>query len=1061
MYFAPSDFAIKKAIVVFIMVFLTLFLGLFSYNQLPREWAPDIQIPILIVSTPYIGATPEDVESSITQQLEKRFNGIEGLKKLSSSSVEGASIITLEFDIGFDISEARNKIKEELDKAVADLPEDAEDSSITEINISESPIITISLSGSNNLVFLRDIAENIKDEIESVQGILEVKIAGGLEREMHIDVDPLKLQNYNISLNKIINTIRDENRNIPNGSIEIEPLNYSVRVLGEIKNSEDIGNMILKNTRGSIVYIKDVATVNFGYKDQNSRSRSNGLESVSLSVTKRAGENIVRVANGVKEVLENFRNDFPKLNFDVLSDRSIEIKQNISNLENNIYSGMFFVVIVLFLFMGLKNSMLVGIAIPLSMLLSFIILSSVGIELNFIVLFSLILSLGMLVDNAIVVVENIYRHIQGGKSRIQAARVGIGEVAYPVISSTLTTLAAFFPLLFMPGIIGEFMKYLPLTLTITLASSLFVALFYNTVICSRIISKPKVVHSVSDIELIQKYPILQKYRKILETCIRFRWVVISGVIALWFLIMFVFGKSGLGTEFFPQGEPEEAVVNIEAPFGISLNSADKIVLDVEKRVLGFREDTKSIVASVGLSREGGETFNSGLSRSNILLTFPRWEEWKEFPSVVVKKVRGMLSDTPGAKITMTRSSDGPPTGKPINIEVSGKNLQGLKNISLDIQNKIKSIEGIVNLADDLELRRSEIRVILDREKLSRLGLTTAEVGGILRSAISGNDVSTYKVGGEEYDIKVRIQENYKKQISDLAKLSFITSEGESITLQEIAKIEQGAAFGSISRVNKKRVISISADAAEGFSGTNLLKQVQNLLAGYTMPAGYALSYTGENEDRQESQGYLVQSFIVAVFLIFLILVSQFNSLIHSILILVSVLLCLMGVILGLIIHQRPFSIILGGIGTVSLAGIVVNNSIVLLDYIRQLRKRGIELQESVILASMTRLRPILLTAITTIISLLPVVWGMDINFYRFPEIIKLGSASGFFWIPMSYAIIYGLGIATILTLIVLPILYIMVENFKIKFNLLFQTWRIKIQKGVMKKFSLPNKKKAN
>ncbi len=1046
MNFAPSNFAIKRAAVIFLMIALTIILGLVSYKQLPREWAPDIQIPILIVSTPYVGAAPEDIESAITQKLEKKFSGIEGLKKLSSNSVEGASIITLEFDIGFDLTNARNKIREAIDEAASDLPEDREDTRIIEINISESPIITISLSGSQSLVYLRDVAKELKEEIESIAGILEVKIAGGLEREMQIDVDPFKLQNYNISLDKIIQTIRAENKNIPNGSIKIEPLQYSVRILGEVKSAADIGNIILKNTNGSIVYIKDVASINFGYKDQKTRSRSNGLESVSLSITKRAGKNIVVVANKVKSILDDFQTRFAKMNFDVLSDRSIEIKQNIADLENNIYTGMFFVVIALFLFMGLQNSILVGVAIPLSMLVSFIILSIVGIELNFIVLFSLILSLGLLVDNAIVVVENIYRHVQRGKTRQEAAKIGIGEVAYPVISSTLTTLAAFLPLLFMPGIIGEFMQYLPLTLIITLSSSLFVALFYNTVICSKLIKKPKIVRHIDDIELIQKFTLLQKYRKLLEFCIRWRWLVIALVIFIWVGIMVFFARSGLGTEFFPQGEPEEAVVNIEAPFGISLDAADNIVLEVENRILEFKEQTKSIVASVGQSRAGGETSNSGPSKSNILLTFPRWEDWKDFPSVVVSKVRKVLGNIAGAQVTMTRSSDGPPTGKPINIEVSGKSLQKLKEISLDMQNKIKTIVGIINLEDDLELRRSEVRVILDREKLSRLGLTTAQVGGILRTAISGTNASTYKIGDEEYDILVRIKDDYKKQITDLEQLNFVSANGESITLQEIAKIQQGPAFGSIRRVDKKRVITISADAAEGLSGTNLLKEVQNTLAGYVLPAGYHLSYTGENEDRKESQGYLVQSFIVAIFLIFLILVSQFNSLIHPILILVSVFLCLMGVIAGLLIHQRPFSIILGGIGTVSLAGVVVNNSIVLIDYIRQLRNRGIELQEAVILAAMTRLRPIVLTAITTIISLLPVVWGMDINLYEFPQIIKFGSASGAFWIPMAYAIIYGLGISTILTLVVLPILYIIVENFKINFTKLFKLNSQKYQK---------------
>ena len=1038
MNFLPSNYAIKKSTVVFILITLTIFIGLSSYNNLPREWSPDIQIPILIVSTPYLGAAPTDIETTITRKLENEFNGIEGLKKLTSNSVYGASIVTLEFDIGTDLAEKRNKVREALDKVTPELPDDSEDTTITEINLSERPILTLSIAGSNNLVFLRERAEELQEDIESVGGILEVKVSGGYQREVQIDVDPYKLQSYNLSINKVIQTIRNENKNIPNGNITIESFDYSVRVLGEIQALQDIETMILVANNDSIIYIRDVAKVTFGYKKQTTRSRANRKESVSLAITKRSGENIVSVTGEVKEILQEFEKKYPQLTITFLSDRSVEVQRNVSDLENNIYSGIFFVVVALFLFLGVRNAFLVGIAIPLSMLMTFTILSFLSIELNFIVLFALILSLGMLVDNAIVVVENIYRHVQSGKTRVEAAMTGIGEVAYPVISSTLTTLAAFIPLLFMPGIIGEFMQYIPLTLLITLSSSLFVALFFNTVICSKMIGKPKNVQHISDIEFIQKSYVLNLFRSFLMLCIRWRWLVIIATITAWFLSIIVFAQSGLGTEFFPQGEPEEAVINIEAPDGITINEADKLVQKAENDALQFEDQTKSIVANIGSQRGGGETSNSGPSNSHILISFLRWEQWQELPSQIVKKLRNIIGNVAGAKIILTRSSDGPPTGKPVNIEINGPNLENLKQISQNIQQKISGIEGIVNLEDDLELRKPEIRVILDREKLARLGLNTSQVGGIIRTAISGTEASVYRIDDEEYDIIVRLDETYKRNIEDLNKLNFVMNSGNSITLTEIASIERGPAYGSIRHTNKKRVVTISADADEGYSGTNILKAVQQQLQDFPLPTGYNLQYTGENEDRQESQAYLIQSFVIAIFLIFVILVSQFNSLIYPLLILISVFLSLMGVFTGLIIHQRPFSIILGGIGTVSLAGIVVNNSIVLIDYINQLRQRGLELVEAVVIASMTRLRPILLTALTTIISLLPVVWGIDINFYRFPEVLKLGSSSGEFWLPMSFAVIYGLGISTILTLIILPILYIIIENTKNNMSKIFQ-----------------------
>lgn len=1028
MHFWPTNYAIKKSNTILVFIILIVFLGINSYRNLPAEWAPDIQIPILIVTTPYPGATPFDVESTITYKLEQKLNGLDSLEKITSTSTEGASIITLEFDIDFDIDEARSKTREAIDEAKPDLPDDVEDTTITEINTSEFPIMTISLSTQRDIAELSQIADDLGESIEGIEGVLSANRAGGYYKEVQIFLDPFKLQHYQLSTNQIVRAIQQENVNIPGGSLEIGALKYSVRVPAEIEVPEELGNIIITHRSGQPVYIKDVAAVNFGFADVDSRSRTAGEESISLTVVKKSGKNITLMANRIKEQIAEYKKSYPDIDFFIVEDRSIEVKNNIADLENNIYTSVFFVTVVLLLFMGVRIAIFVGLAIPLSMLISFIVISFMGYTLNFIILFALILSLGMLVDNAIVLVENIYRHMQQGKPRLAAVKDGVGEIAFPIISSTATTLAAFFPLLFMPGIVGEFMKFLPITLIITLLSSLGVALLLNSVICSKFMGVSKRAikgKDADDIRNIEQYKIIRIYKSMLEFCMKYRLSTVFTIIICWIVIMVVYGSQNLGSEFFPTTEPESAYVSINMPFGTTFREADKTVQTVEEKVLDFSNETEVIVSKVGLSRDG----SSGPENSEILITFPSWEEWVEKPTKTIGNIRKELNEYAGAKISIEQPQPGPPTGKPINIELSGNNLAVLKELSLQIQRKIENIEGLVNLDDNFDLSKSEIQIKIDREKLANFGINASEVANIVRTALSGTKASTYRIGKDEYDIIVRISGSYRQQISDLSNFNFITTAGESITLDKIASIERHPAFSSIRHVSEDRVITISADA-EGVTGANLLNTVRETLENFDLPEGYKIKYTGESEDTEETSQYLGQSFLVAVFLIFIILISQFNSISGPFIILSSVFLSLMGVFLGLIIHQRPFSIVMGGIGTVSLAGIVVNNSIVLLDYINQLRNKNFQTKDAIVYGCMVRFRPVLLTAITTILGLTPVIFGLYINVYNFPEIVKFGSASGTFWEPMAYAVIYGLGISTILTLIVVPVLYSLIESAK-------------------------------
>ena len=1023
MNFLPTNYALKKRVAVLLFIVSIILLGSLAYRSLPKEWAPDIGIPILVVTTVYPSAAPIDIESQISYKLEKNLKSVDELKKITSTSAENVSVVVLEFNIDANLDEARNQVREALDKAKEELPQDAEDSIISDVNFAEFPIMTFNISGNLPLNSIYSVAKLMKEDLEALPGIIRADLIGGSEKELQVRVDPVKLQYYNLSVNDIVSTIQRENVNIPSGNLEIGPLKYSVRVPAEIKKATDIEDIIVKADKNSSVYIKDLAKVNFIEKELNSFSRVGNNDSISLSLVKKSGYTITLVAQDANKIIKEYKQLYPNLDFNILNDSSIEVEQNISDLENNIFTGVIFVVLVLLLVMGIRNALLVGFTIPLSMLLTFVILNLMSITLNFIVLFSLSLSLGMLVDNAVVIIENIYRHLETGKKKIDAIRQGVGEVAFPIISSTLTTLAAFLPLLFMPDIIGEFMRYIPIVLIVTLSSSLLVALILNPIICSFFISLPKkVVKKKDEFQHLQELPVLLVYQSILKWALKHRLITVIGIFASWFLVLFAFGASKLGAEFFPKDEPRQVTINVELPPSTKLEETNRVVEAVSVKINPFLKYTDAAVANAGFSGNNGETSNSGTDKGHILLVFPNWERWEKKPTKVINDIRGILKNISGAKVSVAQSSSGPPVGKAINIEIQGENLLTLKEIAKSIQSQIQSLEGIVNLQDNLSLNRPEIRIEIDRAKLAQYKISASQVAQIVRTALSGSKAGTYRIGKEEHDIVVRFDEDTRADLADLKNFNLVSPVGANLNLADVAVVERGPTFNSIRHIDEKRAITISADAANK-SGANLLREVKTKLAGFELPSGYNLRYTGEDESSKRSQAFLIQSFFVAIFLIFIILVLQFNSLAHSFIILSSVVLSLMGVFGGLLIHQRPFSIILGGIGTVSLAGIVVNNSIVLLDYIEQLKARGFSINEAIIKGCITRFRPVMLTAATTVLGLMPIILGLDINFYNFPAIARFGSEGGTIWVPMAYAIVYGLIIATLLTLVITPVFY--------------------------------------
>ncbi len=1028
MEFKPSSLAIRKPSTIFLFMILVAMMGWSAYVSLPREAAPDIDWPHLYVTVPFPGATPKDIESQITDKLEQELQNVENLDEMRSRTSNGQVTIDLQFDFGIDLDDARVDVREALDTAKSELPEDAEDWVIAEFNLSEQPIMTINLASDIGLFPLQKIAEDLKDRLKSIPGILEVSRIGGLEKEVQIRVDPEKMQYFNLDLNMISETVASENKTIPGGTVKVGPRELFINVPGEVESIDEIRNMIVTYQNNAPIYINDIADVQFSFKEVASRSRLNQVESVSLEVSKRTGENLIAIAKRVKEIVASDQKRYgDKIRYSILGDDSEFVEMLVNDLENNIYTGMLFVFFVLFLFLGIRNAIFVGVAIPLSMLMSFMVLRWVGITLNFIVLFSLIVSLGMLVDNAVVIVENIYRHIQSGKSRLEASVTGVSEVAAPVIASTMTTLLAFFPIIFMPGIMGEFMNYLPKTLIITLSCSLVVGLIFNPVICSALMRLPKEKRNLNEEELAKQSKFLVFYSKVLRWALRHPFWTLLIIFSFWLGVAayyFTIANPTKRTEFFPKEEAREAVIRIETPQGTILEVSDEIVRQIETEAMGYAVHTESIVANV---RKG---------TSKIRMTFPNWEEWKDLrPSEVIERVRLLLPKFTGAEVRLDQSGGGgPPVGRAVNVEITGDSFEEIYRIADEIKNMIKDIDGLTNLETSADSDRSEIEVTINREKIARHGLRTNQVASIIRTAFNGRDISTYKEDQDEFDIIVRLDEKFRRYDSDLGSLRIMTPQGESVALSELMTVRRVKAGGTIHHLDLKRVVTVEADATKKRSGAEVLKDVKKTLGGYVekLPSGITVEYAGADETQNETQDFLVQSFGVALFLIFLLLVTQFNSFIRPFIILASVFTSLAGIFLGMTIHSAPISILMGGIGTISLAGIVVNNAIVMIDYIGQLQKRGYEYRDAIVIAGMVRLRPVVLTAVTTVLGLMPITMGMDINFYRWPDVVVFGSEGGTFWKPMNHAIIYGLGVATFLTLFLVPVLYSLTEGLKIR-----------------------------
>ncbi len=1035
-----TRFAIDHAVSVYVLIFAILLGGLFAYNQMPKEAAPDIAIPVVIVSTPYFGVSPADIETLITKPMEREFQGLRDLDRMSSTSAESVSLITLEFDPDVEIEDALQRIRSDIDRVQPDLPADAEDPEIIEINASDWPILVANISGDMDPLRLQNMAEQMEEDIESIPGVLEASISGGVRREIEIQLHPDKLRHHGVSPNEVITAIQTENVNLPGGTIDIGSLSYMVRVSGEFVDVEPLRHIVVSTTDDEPVHLRDVATVEDTFEERDTYSRLTTWEvddegqrvpvtkpNISMAVVKRAGDNIIDVAEDVKAVIAEYeRQAQGDVQITIVNDMSTHIEAVVHDLENNIITGMLLVFLTLFLFMGgVRNAFFVALSVPLSMLLSILVLALMGITLNMVVLFALVLSLGMLVDNAVVVVENIYRFASTGMPIAEAALKGTTEVGWAIIAATFTTVGAFFPLLFWPGIMGEFMGFLPLTVVITLLSSLFVALVINPTLCATLM-KPDPDAELED-ESVPDLRIYRIYRATLSWSLKHRFFVTFLTIAALFGSFAAYGKLNHGVEFFPNTTPEQFSVQLTMPDGTNLDATDEVLRTMQGPIATEPDLVTAWITDTG-TQGGGQVGGGGQAShyGQITVELKALEDQPSNPFVFIDRLRREYTSIPDAQVVVDVQDMGPPTGDPVSLEIAGDDLEQLAAISEQIRLRIQTIPGIMDLSDDLELTRPEIHVEIDRQRAAMLGLSTDAVAQTVRTAIAGTEAGVFRVDDDEYDILVRLDEFSRKSPEDIRHLTVVNPDGFHIPLEEVAAVDVRGGTGSIRRKDRERVVTVSANVADGFLAPVVLQQVQEELEDLSLPAGYELRYAGEQEDMEDASEFLIRALLAAIFLISLILVTEFNSVVQPFLILISVTLSLIGVLWSLVLTGLPFGVIMTGIGIISLAGVVVNNSIVLIDYINQLRDRGYERREALIRGGLVRFRPVVLTAVTTMLGLTPIVLGVSLDFVNTQ--IVFGGTSVEMWGPMANAVVFGLLAATILTLVVVPVMYSLLDE---------------------------------
>lgn len=1105
--FRPTSWAIDNKVSIYVATVIISLMGIVTYITLPKENFPEVVFPQIYVATPYPGAAPSDIENLITKHIEKQVKSISGVKKISSNSIQNFSNVIIEFETDVDVDEAKREVSDAVDRAKQDLPNNLPDDPIVqEIDISEVPIMFVNLSGDYDLNTIKKYAELMQDRFEGLQEIRRVDIVGALDREIQINVDIYKAALAGVDLNDIAQAIGGENVLIPGGQISVDGMKRSLTVNGEYADAREISNTVIGSIQGGKVFLKDIADVVDTHKEQESFARLDKKNVITLNIIKQSGENLVEAADQINAIIADYEQGLlpDGLKVTVTADQSENTRVTLHDLINTIIIGFVLVTVILMFFMGVTNAIFVGLSVPISSFIAFLVFPAIGFTLNMMTLFSFLLALGIVVDDAIVVIENTHRVFDNGKVPIRkAAKIAAGEVFIPVLTGTLVVLAPFIPLAFWPGVVGKFMMYLPITLIIALLASLLVAYIINPVFAADFM-KPhhkevegeskitrgfkvtsvifgaiallfyminvglgnfvvfiyllyvlhhfflkRVISSFQD----SAWPKVQRgYKRILTWCLTgYRPIgVVVGVIALFIFAIVFTAIRKPPVVFFPNGDPNFIYTFVRMPIGTDQRITDSITRIVESRVINaIGEDNpvvESVISNVAIGASDNP-FDAGTQATphlgKVSVAFVKFSErqgqsTRAFMDDIREAVRGIK----GAEISVNSEANGPPTGKPINIEVAADDFELLVKTANALQRYLVGLQvpGVEELKSDFQSDKPEIVVNIDREKANREGISTGQIGQAISTAVYGYEISRFRDANDDYPIQLRIKENQRNDVNTLINMPITYRDMgmggvvRQVPLSAVATVEYSNSFAGIKRIDQKRVVTLSSNVLASHNENEVVADIKSRLNDFDVPDGVTVEMTGAQEDQAETGSFLMLAFGLAGALMFMILVTQFNSVSKPLIILSEILFSVIGVLIGFSLFKMELSIVMSGVGIMALAGLVVRNGILMVEFTELLRSQGMSLYPAIIEAAKTRMTPVLLTTIAASIGLIPLAVGFNIDFVtlftHFDPQIYFGGDNVAFWGPLSWTMIFGLFFGTFLTLVLVPVLYLLVDKLK-------------------------------
>lgn len=1021
---ALIDAALGRSRMVLTALALVIVAGITAYVGIPKESDPDIPIPIIYVSMVHEGISPEDAERLLVRPMEQELRAIEGLKEMRSTAADGYANVLMEFEAGFDSKQALEEVRRKVDIAKKELPEDTKDPTVNEVNVALFPVLVVTLSGDVPQRTLVRVARDLRDDLQGLLGVLKVDIAGDREDLLEVVVDPLKLESYNISQQELINAVTLNNQLIAAGALDTGAGRFSVKVPGLYKTARDVLETPIKVRGEGVVTLADVTAVRRTFKDPTTFARVNGKPAIALEVRKRIGENVIDTIENVKRKVAEAQAAWPEgITVAYSQDKSRHIRTMLVDLQNNVISAILLVMIVVLASLGLRSAGLVGVAIPTSFLLGILTLAMLGMTINIVVLFSLILVVGMLVDGAIIVTELADRKMAEGLHRREAYALAAKRMAWPVISSTATTLAAFLPLMFWPGVVGEFMKYLPLTLLTTLTASLVVALIFLPAL-GALFGKPgsgnaatlTALSAAEGGDLRALRGPTGAYTRTVSMAIRHPLKIALGAVALLIGVQWYYATHGNGVEFFPEVEPDQALVHVHARGNLSIDEKDALVREVESRILPLG-DFETVYVRTGARLQGQDAAEDVIG--TIQLEFKDWEQRRPAAETLAD-IRRRTADLAGITVEVRQQEAGPPTGKAVQVQFSSRYPELLEPAVLRLRDFMEHLPGLTDVEDSRPLPGIEWQLAVDRAKAGRFGADVASIGAVVQLVTNGIKVGEYRPDDADREIDIRVRFPLgDRTIDQLDQLRIRTRDGLIPITNFVTRTAQ-AKVGTIERVDGRRVMAVKANVAPGVLADSEVRTISAWLKDAGIDERVTWRFKGKDEEQNKAAAFLQKALMVALFLIAIILVTQFNSFYRSFLVLTAVVMSTIGVMLGLIITGQTFSIVMTGIGVIALAGIVVNNNIVLIDTYAHLVREGMEPMEAIVRTGAQRLRPVMLTTITTIVGLLPMVFQVNIDFVA--RAVSVGAPSTQWWVQLATAVAFGLAFSTVLTLIVTPAL---------------------------------------